>query len=107
MIHEQDAEYAQALAADRAKREEQRIADEKRKAEERLVQEELLKAEQKKERLVALRKQIRDSLPAPPIDITKNGGSSTTLVCVRMKFPCGTTHTHNFDPKSSLEVSTF
>lgn len=105
MIREQEIEYANALATDRAKRDEKLRIEAELREKERLEQEEINRFQHKKERLNEIREKIRNKLPAQPQLIS--GKTSFSIVCVRIKFPGGQTITWNFDRLAKLEVRTF
>lgn len=100
LMHQQNNEYAQALAADKARREEQARLEEEKKQEEIRLKKEQEEYTRKKKKLLDLRKEIRENLLLE--NIPNSDGDE--IVRVRVKFPSGYVLDRKFLINDSLEV---
>lgn len=99
LINQQNNEYAEALAADKAKREERARQQAILREEESRAELERQKVIEKKNRLEKIREEIREKLPVEPTP-----ESTEEIVRVRIKFYNGEFLNRNFLETDSLEV---
>lgn len=100
LMHEQNAEYAQALAADKARLEQQARLQAEKIEEELRLKNEQNEMKRKKQRLMDLHKEIRKSLESEKVPLPND----KNIVRVRVKFPSGYILNRNFFAEDSLEV---
>lgn len=100
LMHQQNTEYAQALAADKARREEQARLETEMKQEEIRLKKEQEEFKKKKQKLLDLRKEICNSLLLEEVP----NSDEDNVVRIRVKFPNGYVLNRKFFVNDSLEV---